>query len=84
MTKAVPPLSYPDAPQHDFAAGDALHCPTCGKPWDKRVAIKVCRKCGKPIGRHDKYRFLPAGPGLVAIEHRDCENPAATEALSRA
>lgn len=74
MTKAVPPLSYPAAQQHDFAAGNALHCPTCGKPWGK-VAIKVCRKCGKPIARNERYHLIPAGPGLVAIEHRVCKGP---------
>jgi predicted amidophosphoribosyltransferase len=70
MTKQTPPLAYPNATQQDFAAGADLHCPTCGKPWGK-VAIRVCRNCGKPIGRSEKWRHVPAGPGLVAIEHRD-------------
>lgn len=71
MTKPVPPIAYPNAAQHDLAASNELHCPTCGKPWGK-VAVKVCRKCGRSIGRDEKWVMLPAGPGLVAIEHKVC------------
>src|SRR5690606_20341584 len=44
-------------------------CPTCGGPW--RAAVKVCRKCGKAVGRSERWRMVPAGPGLFAIEHRE-------------
>lgn len=69
----APPIPYPKGQQ------DALtfvpHCPTCGRPWT--APKRVCRKCGQPIARHDKWQTIPAGPGLFALEHRDCENPTA-------
>lgn len=70
----APPVPYPDAPQRDLVAEDPRTCPTCGGRWGRR-AVKVCRKCGQPIARDHKHRFVPAGPGLFALEHKNCEHP---------
>jgi len=71
----APPLNYGQAPQADLALDDRAHCPTCGRPW-KGLAVKVCRKCGQPIGRKDRWRMVPASPGLVALEHvGECPGP---------
>ena len=76
MTKktAPPPLAYPKAAQADLDAGRADNCPTCGRPWG-RIALRVCRLCGQPISNNHKWRMVPAGPGLFAIEHRNCDQP---------
>lgn len=62
-------MAYPGEPQRDLVAECGTTCPTCGGPW--RAAVKVCRKCGKAVGRSERWRMVPAGPGLFAIEHRD-------------
>lgn len=74
--KQAPPIHYAGAKQADLVVEHAITCPTCGGPWKGR-AIKICRCCGRPLGRHDKYRMVPAGPGLFAIEHWDCDAPTA-------
>lgn len=72
MKKQAPPIEYGKAPQADALA--TLSCPTCGGPWSGR-AVKVCRLCGRPLGRNDRWRMVPFGPGLVAIEHYECDTP---------
>lgn len=72
--KQAPPLVYSKAQQADLAAQGQGCCPTCGGPWG-RLAIKVCRLCGGVIGGGHKYRMVPAGPGLFALEHRNCSEP---------
>jgi predicted amidophosphoribosyltransferase len=67
--KQSPPLPYEGEPQRDLVADCGITCPTCGGPF--RAAVKVCRKCGKPIGRAEKWRMVPASPGLVALEHTE-------------
>jgi hypothetical protein len=62
-------VAYPGEPQRDLVAEAPTTCPTCGGPW--RAAVKVCRKCGKPVARSERWRMVPAGPGLFAIEHRE-------------
>lgn len=74
--KQVPPHAYSGAKQRDLAVEVGPNCPTCGRSWDK-MAIRVCRLCGEPIARSHKYRMVPAGPGLFALEHRKCADPAA-------
>lgn len=75
MTKAAPPLPYSKARQRDLVAQHGgPHCPTCGRPWD-RIAIKVCRLCGDVIGRGHRFKMVPAGPGLFALEHKNCIEP---------
>ena len=59
--------------QADFATA-GKSCPTCGRPWD-RLALRVCRRCGQVIGSYHKYHMVPAGPGLFALEHWNCDNP---------
>lgn len=81
--KQVPPLNYPEGSQRDAVAEQRGNCPTCGRSWGG-LAIKVCRKCGQALGRNDKYKMVPAGPGLFAIEHRSCENPTARGAKEKA
>lgn len=66
--KQAPPVGYPGDPQRDLVAEHAITCPTCGGPW--KAAKRVCRKCGQPIGRNQRWHMIPAGPGLWAIEHR--------------
>ena len=47
-------------------------CLMCGqsiqraKPGPKRI----CAKCQSPIGRHDRWEFIPGGP-----THLDCAAP---------
>jgi hypothetical protein len=72
--KQAPPIRYQNAPQTDALIGAAITCPTCGGPWSNR-AKRVCRKCGGVIGSRHKYHLIPAGPGLFALEHRNCSNP---------
>jgi hypothetical protein len=67
--KQAPPLVYPDAPQRDHVAEHITTCPTCGGPW--KAAKRVCRRCGQPIGRNDKWQTVPVGPGTFAYEHRE-------------
>lgn len=74
MTKRSPPVTYPAAQQRDAIAESGITCPTCGGPWNGQ-AIKVCRLCGRVIGQRDKWRMVPFGPGLVALEHMNCESP---------
>lgn len=66
-----PPLAYAAPAQGDFDVGGAKKCPTCGGPW-KRLALRVCRRCGLNIKRAERYRVVPVGPGLFAVEHRAC------------
>lgn len=68
-----PPAPYSKARQGDLAVTGLL-CPTCGRPWN-RIAIKVCRLCGEVLQPNHRYRMVPAGPGLFALEHRDCTDP---------
>lgn len=73
-TKQAPPIPYPGQQQRDLVAEAPTTCPTCGGPW--RAAKRVCRKCGQTIGRAQRWRLVPAGPGLFAIEHRQpCGTP---------
>lgn len=69
MDVKAPPIPYAGALQRDLVAEDPRTCPTCGGRWGKR-AIRVCRRCGQPIARNEKYRLVPAGPGIFALEHR--------------
>jgi predicted amidophosphoribosyltransferase len=73
-SKAAPPIAYPDAHQRDLVTATGAHCPTCGQPW-KRLAIKVCRKCGRVIGPRHKHHLVPVSAGLFAFEHRNCDEP---------
>jgi predicted amidophosphoribosyltransferase len=43
-------------------------CSHCGQPLDK-TPVRWCRKCKRPIARHDKYRIMRNG-----LEHRHCED----------
>lgn len=70
--KRAPPLEYPKG-QTDLVARLVPHCPTCGGEW--KGAKRVCRRCGQPISGGHKWRLIPAGPGIWAIEHRNCEHP---------
>jgi len=72
--KAAPPLEYPKG-QKDAIAQLRVCCPTCGGPW--KSAKRVCRQCGRPISSRHKWQMIPAGPGLWAIEHRNCDDPGA-------
>jgi hypothetical protein len=72
MTAKPPPLDYPKG-QTDAMVQIAPHCPTCGRPW--KAQKRVCRRCGQGISSSHKWQMIPAGPGLWAIEHRDCDNP---------
>jgi hypothetical protein len=74
MKRQAPPIRYQNAPQADALIEHGLSCPTCGGPWSNR-AKRVCRKCGQVIGSRHKYQLVPAGPGLFALEHRDCKHP---------
>jgi predicted amidophosphoribosyltransferase len=48
-------------------------CPTCLRPYKPNDQDRrVCAKCGNPILKHDKYRFVKS-----AVEHRNCDNPTA-------
>ena len=71
-SKRAPPLEYPKG-QVDGLAATGIHCPTCGGPW--KAAKRVCRKCGQPIAARHRWQMIPAGPGLWAIEHRNCDSP---------
>jgi endogenous inhibitor of DNA gyrase (YacG/DUF329 family) len=73
VTKRVPALAYPNAKQHDHVA-DEQACPTCGKPWGE-IAVRVCRKCGKPIARGHRWKMIPVGPMIFSIQHRNCDMP---------
>lgn len=70
--KQAPAVAYPEAAQADLTAGDGT-CPTCGRAWDKKAAVKVCRRCGRVVNPGERWHMVAAGPGLVAIEHRDCD-----------
>jgi predicted amidophosphoribosyltransferase len=42
-------------------------CPTCGSTiHDPRAPKRICRNCGRPIRKHDKYRCVD---GMTV--HRD-------------
>lgn len=66
--KQPPPILYPDQPQRDLVAEAPTTCPTCGGPW--KAAKRVCRRCGQPIARNEKWQAVPAGPGLFGYQHR--------------
>jgi hypothetical protein len=74
VRRKAAPIVYAGSPQHDLAAMDPSACPTCGRTWNG-LAKRVCRVCGKPISSRHKYQLIPAGPGLWAFVHRDCERP---------
>jgi ribosomal protein L32 len=76
--KQSPPLAYPGAKQRDLVAEDPVSCPTCGRAW--KAAKRVCRRCGQPISNSHKWQMIPAGPGLWAIEHRNCQDPGSYKA----
>ena len=67
--KQSPPLDYPGEPQRDLVVAAGHTCPTCGGPW--KAAKRVCRQCGKPIARSEKWITVPAGPGVFAYQHRE-------------
>lgn len=69
--KQPPPLSYPGDPQRDLVTEAGHTCPTCGGAWPRRLSVRVCRCCGQPIRRGEKWRTVPAGPGLFAYQHRE-------------
>jgi ssDNA-binding Zn-finger/Zn-ribbon topoisomerase 1 len=47
----------------------STNCPTCGQTWPAKKK-RQCARCGKPIGRHDKWAFVGA-----QCAHKDCDNP---------
>lgn len=50
-------------------------CPACGQSIQQRTVgttgKRICWKCNKKIGRHDKWQF---GSGSRP-EHKDCTRP---------
>lgn len=57
-------------------------CVTCGQvlPQNltraKRVYIRICRVCKKPIIRHHKYITIKwTKPAIYEFEHRNCADP---------
>lgn len=47
-------------------------CPTCGRPIpEPNRPKKVCWRCRRPIGRHDKWIFDDDSRPV----HRNCEDP---------
>lgn len=71
VRKQAPPIAYPAQRQRDLTA-DALSCPTCGRDWGG-MAVRVCRTCGDPIRRGERYRVVPIGPGVFCYVHRHCQ-----------
>jgi endogenous inhibitor of DNA gyrase (YacG/DUF329 family) len=51
-------------------SGATVKCPTCGSVFEAK-AKRVCSKCGKIIGRHDKFTFMPDS----RVAHRHCDRP---------
>lgn len=49
-------------------------CPTCNQPLASHPRIRMCRRCGKVMARHDKFIFVTEG-GASYLEHRHCDNP---------
>ncbi len=43
-------------------------CSCCGRPLESPV--RFCRKCKRPILRHDTWKITPKG-----LEHKCCTNP---------
>lgn len=70
QSKQPPPLDYPNKSQPDLPMPRGPACPTCGAPW-KGAAVRVCRLCGQVIRRGERYRVVPAGPGLFGYQHRE-------------
>lgn len=50
-------------------------CPHCLQtmPTPTKL-VRVCRDCGQPIRRHDKWAWVERA-GVLTCAHRHCENP---------